>query len=85
LGQKARKKKEAADRAFQLEESAKDREYHRRYGRTFVNIEPDPDAIPTPCRVTFSDQDERFADFEADFVEDVVLQSIMPELPFMLS
>jgi len=89
MGQEARERKEAADRAFQLEEAAKDREYHRRYGPSFVNIEPDPDAIPTPRRarrVTFSDKDERFADVEAEqSVENIVLQSLMPEPLFVPS
>jgi len=84
MRQEARERKEAADRAFQLEEAAKDREYHRRYGRSFVNIEPNPYAIPTPRQVTISDKDERFADIEAEKgVEDIVLQSLMPE-PFFV-
>jgi len=42
--------------------------------------------IQTPRRVTFSDQDERFADVEAEeSVEDIVLQSLMPEPPFVHS
>jgi len=84
MGQEVRERKVAADRAFQLEEAAKDRENHRRYGRSFVNIEPDPDDIPTPRRVTFSEKDERFAAVEAEeSVEDIVLQSLMPE-PFFV-
>jgi len=52
----------------------------------FVTIEPDSEAIPTRHRVTFSEKDERFADVEAEeSVEDIVLQSLMPEPPFVPS
>jgi len=60
--------------------------YHRKYGHSFVNVEPDSDTIPTPRRVTFSDKDERFADVEAEeSVEDIILQSLMPEPYFVTS
>jgi len=74
-------------RAFQRKEDEEYREYRRKYGLTFVTIEPDSDAVHTPRRVTFSDETEQFFDSEQpeESVEDIVLHSLMPEPRFIPS
>jgi len=92
MGQLLREKDEVAVRASQLEETAKTGDYHRKYGRMFITMEPYETEVKHKVinrKVTFSDLtiynfsiSKQFADTEVEeSINDIILRAVVNHTP----